>query len=236
MSSKFFVAKNQRLPGFLSGLAVAGLSVAGAAMPGLVAAELRQHDAHVHGHALLNAAQEGHEVELSFEIPAMDMVGFEHQPETSAQKAQIEKIHAFLKQGQKVVSFNESAKCSLEHAKVESALLSEEAHDEHDHDEKHSDHHDDHAHKGHGHEEHGHEEHGHEEHGHDEHDHEKHSEHSEFEITYHFECAVPSELSELNVLLFKQVATLQEIEANWFGESSVKKSELTPNQSSMALR
>lgn len=201
--------------------------VAGTLFTSAVFAELRQHKAHEHGHAILNAAQEGNEVELSFEIPAMDMVGFEHQPETQAQKDKIESIHEFLEQGQNVVSFNQAAECQFEQAMIESALISEEDHadDHHDHHESHTkEHHKDH-----------HNEHGHDDHGSD-HDEEHESGHSEFEITYHFECSEPSELSELNVLLFKQVPTLQEIEANWFGETAVKTSELTPSQASMVLR
>ncbi|MFC3152950.1 DUF2796 domain-containing protein [Litoribrevibacter euphylliae] len=198
--------------------------VAGALLTNAAFAELRQHEAHVHGHAILNAAQEGKEVELSFEIPAMDMVGFEHQPETQAQKDKIEAIHELLEQGQKVVSFNDAARCQFEHAKIESALLAEEEHA--DHHDKHDEHHD---------EEHAHEDHDHKDHDHDEHDHEKHEGHSEFEITYHFECEQPSQLTELTVLLFKQAPSLQEIDASWFGEA-VKKSELTPNSASMTLR
>ncbi|GLQ32640.1 DUF2796 domain-containing protein [Litoribrevibacter albus] len=197
--------------------------------PDLSQQGLRQHQAHEHGHAILNAAQEGNEVELSFEIPAMDMVGFEHQPETQAQKDQIEIIHAFLQQGQNVVSFNEEAHCQFEQATIESALLSGDDHEHHEE----NNHHEEHGqHDGH----HGmHQDHD-DERTHKEHDHEEENGHSEFEITYHVECADPSELAELNILLFKQVPTLQEIEANWFGETAVKKSELTPNQPSMDLR
>ncbi len=236
-------------------------------------AEIRQHDAHEHGHAILNAAQEGNELEVSIEVPAMDMVGFEHQPETDKQRALIKQIEAALLKGNDVITFAKAADCHLEKAKVESALLSEheehgDHHEEHgDHHEEHSDHHEEHGdhHEEHGdhHEEHGdhheehsdhheehsdhHEEHGdhHEEHGdhHAEHgdhhadhdDHEGHGGHSEFEITYHFHCEQPNELSGFELKLFNVSSSLQEVDASWFGETSVKKAELSPKQPVMSF-
>lgn len=176
-----------------------------ATMSGPVMAEQRQHDAHEHGHAILNAAQDGNEVEVSIEVPAMDMVGFEHQPENEQQKALIEKIEAALLKGGDVISFAKTAECHLEKAKVESALLSD--HDDHE----------------------GHE--GHEEHA----DHEEHGGHSEFEITYHFHCDKPAKLSGFELKLFNVSSSLQEVDVNWFGETAVKKAELSPKQSVMTF-
>ena len=194
-------------------------------------AEIRQHDAHEHGHAILNAAQEGNELEVSIEVPAMDMVGFEHQPETDKQRALIKQIEAALLKGNDVITFAKAADCRLEKAKVESALLSE--HEEHgDHHEEHGDHHEEH---GNHHEEHGdhHEEHG--DHHADHDDHEGHGGHSEFEITYHFHCEQPNELSGFELKLFNVSSSLQEVDASWFGETSVKKAELSPKQSVMSF-
>jgi len=230
----------------LAGIALAGAS---ALVTSTAYGESRHHDAHVHGHAILNVAQEGKEVEVSFEIPAMDLVGFEHQPETHAQKEKIEHMHDLLKQGKNAVAFNEAAGCAVESAKVESALLAgldhheEHGHDEHEHGhDEHKDHNDHDEHKDHDKHAHG-DHHDHEKH--DEHDHAKHDEHeghdhsethSEFELTYHFECRNPAELSELTVTLFESAPTLEEVEASWFGERSVKKAELTSKQAKMNLR
>ena len=238
-----------------SRVTLAGVALAGAStlLTSTAYGESRQHDAHVHGHAILNVAQEGKEVEVSFEIPAMDLVGFEHQPESHAQKEKVEQMRDLLKKGKNAVAFNQSAGCSVESAKVESALLAgldhhkehghddhKDHHDAHDHD-KHKEHHDDHGHEKHDH--HDHEEHAHDDHHdhdkHDEHDHEAHGHsetHSEFELTYHFVCANPTVLSELKVTLFENAPTLTEIEASWFGESAVKKAELTSKQAKMNLR
>jgi hypothetical protein len=201
-------------------------------IPVSVTAEMkRQHEAHEHGHAILNVAQEGKEIELSFEIPAMDMVGFEHQPSNQAQKDKIQGIYELLKQGNKVVAFNSAASCALESAKVESALLEKGESDHHDH----KDHHDDHA----KHEDHhdDHKDHDHHEEHHD--DHENHGDeesHSEFELTYHFECENPAKLAELQVKLFDHTSTLEEIEASWFGDTAVKTAELSPAAPMLKLR
>ena len=65
-------------------LAVSVLSVFG-----LASAFERDHDAHEHGPATLTVVQEGHDLHLSFNSPAMDIVGFEHAPSNDAERAKI---------------------------------------------------------------------------------------------------------------------------------------------------
>ena len=185
--------------------------------------EKRQHDAHVHGIAALNLALEGDEVHVELDSPAANIVGFEHAPSSKADHAALDRAVAKLKDGNQLFRFNSEAACRMEKAKVTSAMLEDdhEAHkDEHAHDKK----------EAHGHDEHEHEKHGHEEHGHKEHAHEEHEgeTHSDIDVTYHFECAKPGQLTQLTVELFEAFPGMEEINVQYVIESKQGAAELTP--------
>ena len=59
----------------------------------------RELGPHQHGHGRLNIAIEGSRVSMELEVPAHDIVGFEHQPNTPEQKAAIEKAKTTLADG-----------------------------------------------------------------------------------------------------------------------------------------
>lgn len=46
---------------------------------------LRQEDAHLHGQVQLNVALEGRRAVVEIDAPAMDLLGFEHEPSTEAE-------------------------------------------------------------------------------------------------------------------------------------------------------
>jgi hypothetical protein len=82
----------------------------------------REHGAHVHGVSQLNIAVEGKEVEIELVSPAADIVGFEHAPETEADKAAVKKAADLLGKGATVFLFPAEARCSLKEAAVRSTL------------------------------------------------------------------------------------------------------------------
>ena len=51
-----------------------------------------QHQAHVHGEATLHVVVEGNTVEIELQSPAMNLLGFEHSPETQQQKNGINRL------------------------------------------------------------------------------------------------------------------------------------------------
>ena len=59
-----------------------------AAVPA-AAAEQRRHDAHQHGGGRIDVAVEGGLLSVVLEVPAVNLVGFEHAPRGDAQKARI---------------------------------------------------------------------------------------------------------------------------------------------------
>lgn len=93
------------------------------------AAAEREHAAHVHGVARLDIAQEGGTVEMELVAPGADIVGFEHAPESAADKAAVKTAAAALENGAGLFAFPPQARCRLDDAEVRSDLL------EHDGDE-----------------------------------------------------------------------------------------------------
>ena len=87
------------------------------------AAAERERAAHVHGVARLNVAIEGQTVEMELMSPGADIVGFEHAPETAAQRAAVVSAAAALEDGAALFAFPPEAGCRLSRAEVESALL-----------------------------------------------------------------------------------------------------------------
>ncbi len=109
--------------------------------------EHEEHEAHVHGEAQLLVALEGSTLEIEFLSPAMNIVGFEHQPANEAQSHAIESAIETLKQPGLLFRLPTSAGCDLSSILVESSLAAQGEHDQehskeadHDHEEKtHSD-------------------------------------------------------------------------------------------------
>lgn len=171
-----------------------------------------EHEAHEHGHATLTVVQEKDELQMVFKSPAMNIVGFEHQPNTAEQKAKVEAAEGILKDAKRLFQLSSSAGCELEHVTVSSALLSG-AHKGHD-DEHHEDHDDEH---------------------HDEYDDHHEASHSEFEAEYHFECKNIAALKDVKVSLFELFNSLQEVEAQVISSAGQSLQELDHRKTSITF-
>jgi len=153
----------------------------------------RQHGSHVHGQSELTLAVEYDRLEIGFESPAANLTGFEHRATTPEQVRTLEAVRTALESPQTLFVFTGS-RCSLEHADIDTAALSQtdelhhhEAADGGHHDaDHHGDEHHDEEHDGDGHHEEEHhsddrradghhdEEHHNDEHGDEHHDEEHH--------------------------------------------------------------
>lgn len=165
----------------------------------------RDHNAHEHGHAKLMIAVEHEEVAIELHSPAINIVGFEHVASSHQDKEKLELAENQLQQANTLFSFNQEADCVLEHVKVSSALL------EH-HDEKENSHDKEHHHK-----------------SNDTHqkEHDENEEsHSEFEVSYHYECSSTEALKTLTVSLFEYFPSFEEIEVQLISSSEQKLVEL----------
>jgi len=97
------------------------------------AQEHRQLGAHVHGHGRLNIAIEDKTMSMDLEVPAADIVGFEHEPETPEQKAALDEAKAKLGAGLSLFTPASAAGCVQTSAKImtEADHDEEEPHDSH---------------------------------------------------------------------------------------------------------
>lgn len=106
--------------------------------------------AHVHGEGKLNIAIDAKKVAIELEIPAADIVGFEHAAETDEQKAALKSAKETLGKPLDLFVLTSTANCTLAKAEieVEGALAGSDGHDHghshghsHDKDEAHSEFH-----------------------------------------------------------------------------------------------
>ena len=78
-----------------------------------------QQSAHVHGIATLNLAIEGDELGIEFVSPAGNIVGFEHEAVTEAERRAIRDAIEQLRKGNELFDLPLAASCSLHVAEVE---------------------------------------------------------------------------------------------------------------------
>ena len=104
---------------FLTVLAIIAQTIA---LHAAWAGEHRQHEAHEHGVAHLNVAVEGHNLVIEFFSPAANIVGFEHHPQTQAQKDQVEKARQKLEDGQTLFQLPAQAQCRLISSSVDTDI------------------------------------------------------------------------------------------------------------------
>ena len=147
------------------------------------ATERRQLGAHEHGHSKLNIAVEGTSVVMEVAAPGLDVLGFEHPPETEADKAAVAAGTAALADPLSLFVLPAAAGCQVTEAVVELAQ------EEHDHDEAEA------AGEAHAHE----------------HDHEEEL-HSEFSGRYTLACADPAALTEIAFAWFDRFPNAKEVE------------------------
>jgi hypothetical protein len=94
-------------------------------------------DAHEHGVASLNVALDGQTLEIQLQSPAMNLVGFEHEAKSDADKAKVAAARQHLEQPQALFALPIEAKCALQDSELDSPLFGGHAHDEHEHADEH---------------------------------------------------------------------------------------------------
>jgi len=80
-------------------------------------------DKHQHGLASLDIALDDKRLEIELESPSMNILGFEHQPNTAEQQAQAAAARALLEQPQALFTLPEAAGCMVKKVEVESPLF-----------------------------------------------------------------------------------------------------------------
>ena len=197
----------------------------------LLAQETREMDAHVHGVSTLELAVEGGTLEMNLTSPGMDIVGFEYQASTDADKAAVEAALRKMLVPENIVALPEAAECRLTEvlAHIHGGDHDEDPMDDHaDHDEHAED--DDHDHDEHAEGE----DHDHEDHAEGEDD-DHAAEHSEFHARYIFACEHADELNKIGLPFFSQFGNAQEIEAQFVTDAGAGAAEIGRDTAELSL-
>lgn len=146
---------------------------------------LAQEAAHVHGIAQAQVALDGRDLLVYLQIPAADLLGFEHAPQTAAQRQQVEGLQQQWADTSRWLHLDPAAQCGVTGLQVQ--LGDDEAgHGGHHHDHDHDDHHH------------------HDDHGHGE-------AHLDGRITLSMQCAAPQLLKSLELNPFALLPDLQQV-------------------------
>ncbi|HEY0340420.1 MAG TPA: DUF2796 domain-containing protein, partial [Steroidobacteraceae bacterium] len=61
--------------------------------------EFEQHPPHEHGKVTINAALDGNELVIEIDSPAINVIGFEHEPRTESERAAVNVAASLLQNG-----------------------------------------------------------------------------------------------------------------------------------------
>ncbi|MEX8518550.1 MAG: DUF2796 domain-containing protein [Leptothrix sp. (in: b-proteobacteria)] len=116
-SMKTTMTRHHRFHSLLA-LLLAGLALT----PAVSVAE----GAHVHGQVRLDIALDGPTLTLQMESPLDSVLGFEHRPQTAAQKQAVVQMKTNLEAATKLFRPDAAAQCAVSKASLESALFEPE--------------------------------------------------------------------------------------------------------------
>ncbi|WP_395338479.1 ZrgA family zinc uptake protein [Ningiella sp. W23] len=168
---------------------------------------------HVHGEGQLLIAQQQQDWQFEFVLPAADMLGFEHAPETEQQKETLNLVVEKVEGVRDIIQLPESCQLtSMSHSLDDFKPGEQISTSNHSHSKEHEHAHDD-EHK----------------HG-DSHDHDhNHGEHAHMDIiiTYQFSCEVSPE--QMEVTLLSWADTLSKLNTQWIINDGQGASVLQPS-------
>lgn len=178
------------------------------------AQETRQLDAHEHGAGVLTIAMEHGHIAMELEAPGTDIVGFEYEAKSDADRKAIDTAIADLALPYDFFRFPASAGCTVTKAHVD--LIGDAEH-EHAEEEKHADG----------------EEHGHDEHAHEEEHAEHHDEaavaesHTEFHAEYLLDCTDPGAVDRIAFPYFEKFPNALELDVSIISDKGAKSFEVS---------
>lgn len=160
---------------------------------------------HVHGHGQLLVAQDDSQWQLAFSIPAADLLGFEHEPESQAQREKIHAIESAVSDFSNVVRVGGNCRISTQDIDIPHA----ENHGEHNSQEEHT------AHEKHG--------------GHTDYEsHDKHEvhQHNDISLTYTLSCS--DSISAITIRMFEFAPSLSSLQVQWINDKGQGMTDVTP--------
>ncbi len=200
------------------------LVLLGAGAPALAQTGFRQLEAHVHGVGHLGFVADGASLVAELETPLANLVGFEHAPETEAERQAYDDAVSELADPANLFDLSRG-QCALASVNMDQPDFSADDHhheDEHHHEDGHSEA----AAEGHA---------DHEMHDHETHDGDSEHAHADLRIEYQFECASLDRLDRIDVGLFDRYPGFQELDVLYVGDGSFA-GTLTPGDAVFVLR
>jgi hypothetical protein len=84
----------------------------------ILAEEFEQHPPHEHGKVTINAALDGNQLVIELDSPAVNVVGFEHEPRNDDEHAAVTAAAKLLANGRGLFALPKEARCQFEKADV----------------------------------------------------------------------------------------------------------------------
>lgn len=165
--------------------------------------EHRHHEAHVHGVAELSFLIDKTSISFELKSPALNLLGFEHEPSTKDEKEKVHDVNNKLSNYENIINIP-LLDCKATEFELESPYQDE-------HSEK--AHHDGHA----------------DEHDHDHHK-EHDEEHGDYYLSYSINCKNIDKLEMIEVKLFDNFTGFENIEAMWINQKNSGSSGLNSEQ------
>lgn len=201
------------LPALLAAAALAGPAAAQHAhghAHGHAHDDKRELGAHVHGLATLSIAVEGDAVGMALAAPGADIVGFEHAPDSKADRAAVKAAQARLSAPLDLFTLPAAAGCTLAAAEVKLLKLEADGVEEIDLDHGH----------GHGHS-----------HGHD---HDKDG-HTEFRADWRLTCTDPAAIDVIGFAFFAAFPNAMEVEVEIVSDAGARSVKVGRDAPTLAL-
>ena len=191
-------------------------------------AKIRSADSHVHGGATLSVVSEKNLVMVELETPLYNVLGFEYEPRSAAEKETVSKAQDLLSRPEDLITFNADSGCRFDAVSYDISLFkaAAEATESDDHSHAHEDD-DDHKHDDSAYE------HNDEHHDHkDADDHDDHSGHKDVLINYTAQCSAPEKLKNITVEFFDNFPNLTNLELVYLSASVQRSTELSAQENS----
>ena len=93
----------------------------------------REHAAHLHGEANLMISLEKNDLDIMFESPSINIVGFEHTARSSAERLKVEKAKQKLEDFNVLFPTFALAMCELQKINIKSSVIIDNEHEHDDH-------------------------------------------------------------------------------------------------------
>jgi hypothetical protein len=189
-----------------------------------VHANASELDAHEHGSANLDIAIDTSTIEMRFESPAVNIVGFEYATEDEQQLLLINKAKSNLSNFDLIYGLVGDVSCQTVKSSAKWVTEHEAGHD--DHEAGHDDHDDHEA---------GHDDHDDHEAGHDDHGEVAKAEHAEFIAEYRLECNQLNNLAAIDVKMFEFFPAIEDLDVQVVYSQGQIKYELDANNTLIKL-